>query len=96
MLYCGLLDIDVQVHLQQWVVGCREVTLSAHEEEQDVCRHRAISISDSGRLLGLSEAEKMSQFNSPGLVLFEMSAGLDVAGQLNLHVAKQRDHLELL
>lgn len=33
---------------------------------------------------------------SPGFVLFEVSAGLDVAGQLDLHVPKQRDHLELL
>lgn len=38
----------------------------------------------------------MEHFLLPGLVLFKMSASLDVARQLNLHVTKQRNHLELL
>lgn len=44
---------------------------------------------------GVSGKQK-KRVPSPGFVLFKMSAGLDVAGQLDLHVAKQRDHLELL
>lgn len=38
----------------------------------------------------------LEHFLLPGLVLFKMSTGLDVPRQLDLHVAKQRNHLELL
>lgn len=44
----------------------------------------------------MNKSEKLQKIPSPGFVLFKMSAGLDVAGQLDLHVTEQRDHLELL
>lgn len=44
----------------------------------------------------VSRKSTKTQFHPPGLILFKMSAGLDVAGQLDLHVTKQWDHLELL
>lgn len=44
----------------------------------------------------VSQESRKKRFPSPGFVLLKMSAGLDVAGQLDLHVTKQRDHLELL
>lgn len=34
--------------------------------------------------------------NPPGFVFLKVCAGLDVPGQLNLHIAKQRHNLQLL
>lgn len=42
------------------------------------------------------KTQNVEHFLLPGLVLFKMSTGLDVPRQLDLHVTKQRNHLELL